>query len=179
MKRIHRYRALPSTQTRARVLADAGAPAWTVVRADMQTRGRGRMERRFASAKGGLYLTVLLRPRMKAAGLGDFSLKTGRLLTRILGRLSGVRTKVKEPNDVLALCADGRWRKAAGILIEASGTGMSLDWVLVGIGVNLNNPIPADLPGAAALGAIAGRRIGVERVYRELLRSLKSSWRGL
>jgi BirA family biotin operon repressor/biotin-[acetyl-CoA-carboxylase] ligase len=179
MKRIHRYKSIVSTQTKARELAERGAPAWTIVRADRQTGGRGRMDRKFSSEPGGLYFTVLLRPKMKPAGLGNFSLRTGRLLTKSLGRLSGVKTKVKEPNDVLALCGDGRWRKTAGILIEASGGSASLDWIAIGIGVNLNNPIPPGLPGAASLASISGRRHGIERFYRGLVADLKAAWSDL
>lgn len=179
MKRVHRFASIASTQTRARELAEAGAPAWTVVRADRQSAGRGRMDRRFSSGPGGLYLTVVLRPRMKPTGLARFSLKTGRLMTKTIAALSGVKTKVKEPNDVLALCADGRWRKVAGILIEASGGRTSLDWVAVGIGINLNNAIPETLPDAASLASIAGRTLGVERFHRGLMRALREAWRTL
>ncbi len=179
MKRLHHYKTIASTQTRARKLADAGAPDWTIVRADRQTGGRGRMDRKFSSGPGGLYFTIILRPRLKPTGLGAFSLKTGRLLTRTLGTLSGIRTKVKEPNDVLALCNDGQWRKIAGILIEASGGYESLDWIAVGIGINLNNTIPEGLPDAASIASIAGKKVGIERVYRGLVSSLRRSWKNL
>lgn len=116
---------------------------------------------------------------MKAAGLGDFSLKTGRLLTRTLGELTGISTKVKEPNDVLALCADGRWRKVAGVLIEASGGSTALDWIAVGIGINLNNEISADLPDASSFSVIAGKRIGIGRIYRQLTSTLRQAWKNL
>ncbi|PIP83074.1 MAG: biotin--[acetyl-CoA-carboxylase] ligase [Elusimicrobia bacterium CG_4_9_14_3_um_filter_62_55] len=179
MKRIHRFKSIPSTQTRSRVLAQAGAPAWTVVRADRQSAGRGRMDRRFSSGPGGLYFTVLLRPRMSPPDLARFSLNTGRLMTKTVGALAGIKTKVKEPNDVLGLCADGRWRKVAGILIEASGGRSSLDWVAIGVGVNVNNAVPRSLPDAASLASIACRPIPLEAFYRGLMRSLKEAWRGL
>jgi len=179
VKRIHHYKTIRSTQTRARELADAGAPAWTIIRADRQTGGRGRMDRKFSSKTGGLYFTVLLRPRFKPTSLGQFSLKTGRLLTRALGELTGAKTKVKEPNDVLALCSDGRWRKVAGILIEASGGSNSLDWIIIGMGINLNNEMPLGLPHATSIGLILGKRVSNERVYRGLTRHLRKAWERL
>ena len=176
MLRSLRFKSLPSTQTRARALAEAGARAWTVVRADRQTHGRGRMDRSFSSGNGGLYFTVILRPRLRPTGLARFSLRTGRLLSKTLSALSGEKTKVKPPNDVLALCPDGRWRKICGILIEASGGQKSLDWVLVGIGINLNNRLPASLPEAASLRSISCGKIGKEKFYREILKTLRKSW---
>ena len=174
--RLVRKKVVGSTQTLARELADKDAPAWTLVWADRQSHGRGRMDRKFSSGPGGLYLTVVLRPKMDATGLGNFSLRTGRLLTQAVAVLTGVRTKVKLPNDVLARCPDGRWRKVCGILIEAAGDSRHIDWVVVGVGININNKVPKSLPNAASLRDLAGREFQPEAVLAALLGRFQAAW---
>ena len=159
--RLVRLRRARSTQDEARALAGAGAAAGTVVWALEQTAGRGRLGRRWRSAAGGLYFSMVLRPRWAPERLADFSLECGAALAAALGEF-GVRTAVKPPNDVLALSLDGRWRKLAGVLCEASGGESRLDWLVVGVGVNVNNDPP--LRRAVSLRALAGRRFALRRV---------------
>lgn len=167
---IRRFERLGSTQAEARRLADSGARAGTVVWALTQSAGKGRLGRRWRSPRGGLWATVLLRPRCAPRRLGAFSLAFGQEAARTLARLGRVQTAVKPPNDVLALCADGRWRKLCGILCEASGGAQRLDWLLVGFGVNVDNQPP--LKRATSLRALTGRRTGVRPALRAMLRAL-------
>lgn len=172
--KVRRYRSLPSTQTLARRLAEEGAPHGTVVRADVQTRGRGRMRRRWASRRGGLYFSIILRPRMKPAGLPALSLRLARLCARSLSELSGLKTVVKPPNDVLAFPKPPLKapRKVCGILLEASGDTRKVDWIAAGIGINVANRLPPSLRKAGSLSALSGRRLSPDRVLRRLLREL-------
>ena len=160
----------PSTQTVARALADEGAPDGTLVWALSQTSGRGRMGRRWRSGPGGLYMSWLIRPRFEPQRLADFSLACGEAAASALAEF-GARTAVKPPNDVLAECPDGRFRKLCGILCEASGDSSRLHWLVVGVGVNVDNDPP--LRRATSLRALTGRKTGVEPVLRALLRRLE------
>lgn len=142
---VEHHDVLPSTNDRLKELARGGAPAWTVVLADEQTAGRGRQGRAWASPRGGLYLSVLLRPPSASAAL--LPLAAGVAVAEALGHF-GVSAQLKWPNDVLL-----EGRKLAGILAEASSSASALDWVVLGIGVNVDAPaLPDGLrSGAAAL----------------------------
>lgn len=159
-----------STQTAARALADEGAPDGTLVWALRQTAGRGRLGRRWRSAPGGLYVSWLIRPEFPPARLADFSLACGAAAAAALREAAGVETAVKPPNDVLARGRDGKYRKLCGILCEASGDSTRLHWLVVGVGVNVDNAPP--LKRATSLKALTGRRTGLEPVLRALMRRL-------
>lgn len=162
-----RLPATDSTQTVARFLADQGAADRTLVWADRQTGGRGRLKRRWESKPGGLYASLILRPSLPAARLAEVSLLTGDAAAVALRRHAGVETAVKPPNDVYAAAPDGRGRKICGILCEAAGGERRLDWLIVGIGVNVNNAV--SLPTASSLKALTGKSWEVEAVLRAVL----------
>ena len=111
-----------STQTRARLMAEQGAPAWTLVWADKQTRGKGRIGRKWSSGTGGLYFSLIVRPKIPPSKLADLSLDSAHCCAKVLGRLSGLRMAIKHPNDVFAQSKHNpkEARKVCGILIEAS-----------------------------------------------------------
>jgi len=146
-----------STHTVMAALAGEGAPEGTFVLAERQTAGRGRFERTWASPAGGLYLTLLVRPRaddLSAEALAKAEPPTARALyglTASLGVLDAVEGMVgpglatlKWPNDLLA---DGR--KLAGLLSVAGTDGRGAPYVALGIGVNAAQE-PALLPLQAA-----------------------------
>ena len=133
-----------STSDRLKQPARSGAPEWTAVLADRQSRGRGRGERSWQSPPGGLYLSVLLRPRGEPVAL--LPLAAGVAVAEAAAGF-GVTVELKWPNDVLA-----SGRKLAGILVEASSGGAGVDWVVLGIGVNVTldaASLPAQLREAA------------------------------
>jgi BirA family biotin operon repressor/biotin-[acetyl-CoA-carboxylase] ligase len=136
---IHRFDRLDSTQDTAHQLAAAGAPAGSVVIAAVQTRGRGTRGRPWSSDHGGLWLSAILRPAAsQAEGL---SLRIGLELAEALSeRRPGERVELKWPNDLVA-----RGRKLGGILVEARWEGSTPAWAIVGVGLNVSNPIPEEL----------------------------------
>ena len=170
VKRLVRLKETASTQTVARALAGEGAPDGTLVWALRQTAGKGRLGRRWRSAPGGLYVSWLIRPKFPPARLAEFSLACGAAAAAAVRDASGAETAVKPPNDVLARGADGKFRKLCGILCEASGDSTSLHWLVVGVGVNVDNAPP--LKRATSLKALTGRRAGLEPVLRALMRRL-------
>lgn len=129
---VEAWSTLSSTNDRGRELARNGAAAWSVVVAEHQTAGRGRVGRRWTTEAGSaLTLSVVLRPRSPAQA-GLLPLLTGVAVARAIEHLdpAGVRVGLKWPNDVWL----GRG-KLAGILCEAVG-----DAVVVGVGINLRRP---------------------------------------
>jgi len=175
VRRLVRFAETDSTQVVARRLADEGAPDGTLVWALRQSAGRGRMGRRWRSTPGGLYMTWLIRPRFAPERLADFSLACGAAAAAALRGLGGAEFAVKPPNDVLALSADGKWRKICGILCEASGDSSRLHWLVVGVGVNVDN-VPT-LKRATSLKVLTGRRTGLEPVLRALMSRLSRARR--
>ena len=122
-----------STNEEARRRAEAGAegPLWIMAR--RQTAGRGRRGRAWAAAEGNLSATALLRPRLvpRAAALLSFAacLAVAETLETLAPQ---AHVALKWPNDALL-----NGRKAAGVLLECAGRGAELDWLAVGVGLNL------------------------------------------
>ena len=130
----------------AHQLAAAGADAGTLIVADAQTAGRGRMGRSWRSERGaGIWLTLIERPRDPSdGGLEVLSLRVGLALAPALDAFATQRVRLKWPNDLYV----GE-RKLAGILIEARWREQSLEWLAIGVGINLRPP--ADEPNAVGL----------------------------
>ena len=159
--------SIDSTNAEARRRAEAGAPDGTVVWALTQTAGRGRRGRTWQSPPGNLYVSFLLRPELDAAEAARLTFLAAVALGDALAGLVPPLASIahKWPNDVLV-----QGRKCAGILIESSTAGGDyVDWLVIGVGVNLvSHPEDAEFPATdlafegagevtpeAALGAYA------------------------
>lgn len=130
---LHCAEELPSTNDRAKELADEGASHGEVVIAEAQTAGRGRRGRAWSSPAGkNLYLSVVLRPALPPQRAPELTLVAS-VAACDACRQAGVEAGIKWPNDVLA-----GGRKLAGILTELSAEPDQVHWVVLGIGVNLN-----------------------------------------
>lgn len=132
-----------STMDIVHEMAAQGAPGGTLVLADEQTQGRGRMGKRWASPPAaGIWLGYLWRGE-KQPSTGVISLRVGLSLVESLSGL-GVESKLKWPNDVMI-----DERKVAGILCEARGSAASGDWIAIGVGINMHGPFADELSEAA------------------------------
>lgn len=132
---LHHYDTIGSTNDEARRLARDGAPDGTLVWAEAQQTGRGRRGRSWQSPPGNLYLSLVLRPAASVARAPQLGFVAALALGDALDGLAGpgLPLRFKWPNDVLAGHA-----KLAGILLESEmATGADLDFVILGIGVNL------------------------------------------
>ena len=165
---VHRGTVV-STMDEAHALAGQGAPAGTLVVADEQTQGRGRSGRNWVSHRGsGLWMTLLERPESSAV-LDVLSLRLGLAISQSLDDLVEpvqAPLRLKWPNDVHASNEGG---KLAGILVEARWREQSLDWVAIGIGINMRA-----VPGNVSMAALKG---GVTRseVLRRLVPRLREA----
>lgn len=159
----------------ARRLAEDGAEDRTMVWADRQTKGRGRLERGWDSRPGGLYFSLVLKPHFLPEFLADLSLMTAKSTAATLNGFSGIKTSVKPPNDVFA-AKNGRGKpgKIGGILAEASGDSKGLDWLVLGVGLNVNNAPRAK--GAVSLKALTGRAWRLEDVLKSWLEEFQKSY---
>lgn len=144
------FASVSSTLDVAHALAADGAPAGTLVLADEQTQGRGRAGRSWASAAGaGIWLTLLERPRA-AATLAVTTLRLGVAAASVLDAFASARVQIKWPND---LYLSGG--KLAGVLVESRWRGERLDWMAIGVGLNVRQP--PGVPNAAALRPATAR----------------------
>ncbi len=160
-RQIYLFGEVDSTNARLRVLARAGAREGTVVLAEGQTAGRGRRGQEWYSPSGvNLYASVLFRPRLTPREVALFSFIASLAVADAV-KEHGVRPGIKWPNDVVV---DGR--KLAGTLVESAMRGAEVEYVILGVGVNLNVD-PAALRAAlgpagafaTSLGAVTGREI--------------------
>jgi BirA family transcriptional regulator, biotin operon repressor / biotin---[acetyl-CoA-carboxylase] ligase len=120
-----------STNATARDLAETGAVEGTIVLARTQQQGRGRFTRTWESPEGGLYLSMILRPNLPAEKSSLLSFIAALAAVKTM-RGYGIFATIKWPNDVRV-----NGRKIAGILLESGGKGQRIEYVVVGIGINL------------------------------------------
>lgn len=146
----HALDEVDSTNSHARNLAAEGAPEGTLVFARRQTAGRGRHGNMWESADGNLFMSLVLRPEVSAADVGQLSFLIAVALAETIRPMldDPESLGLKWPNDVLIL-----GHKCAGILLESeTGVDGSLPWVVAGIGVNLSS----SPEGAISLAAVTG-----------------------
>ncbi|MDR2370664.1 MAG: biotin--[acetyl-CoA-carboxylase] ligase [Treponema sp.] len=148
------YPATDSTMDRARECALAGVSGGTIICAGTQTAGRGRNGKKWTSRKGGLFFTILERPKLSIINYTLLSMAAHIAAGRALGKICGKEAFLRWPNDVYI---DGK--KAGGLLSELYGEGDSVQWMAIGAGINVNNPVPGGASGCAAvLGRAVSRR---------------------
>jgi len=155
-----------STLDVAHRLASTGAPSGTLILANEQTAGRGREGKSWQSSAGaGLWLTLIERPK-DTSGLGVLSLRVGLVAAEALDRFAAEPIRLKWPND---LYIDRG--KVAGILVEARWRQSVVEWVAIGLGVNVRVPDNID--------SSAGLEPGTDRldVLTELIPGLRAAAR--
>jgi BirA family biotin operon repressor/biotin-[acetyl-CoA-carboxylase] ligase len=153
-----------STNLRAKLLAGQGAPEGTVVLAEEQTRGRGRLGRVWSSRPGqGLWFSLILRPQVGAAELAVITILTAVVMARAIDRATGIQVQVKWPNDLLYHGA-----KLVGILAELNGELGRVNYLILGIGLNVNH-LPEDFPPELAGRATSLRWIKQAPVDRKII----------
>jgi len=146
-----------STQSLAKAGAAAGLPEGHLWISEIQTKGRGRLDRRWESGYGGLWFSLLLRPTLSPLRVAPITLYAGLCLREAVQKVCTVQAKLKWPNDLLVASPQRSYQKIAGILTEMSGQVERTDWLVIGVGVNVNNTLPGNLsPLAASLYALTG-----------------------
>jgi len=171
-KTIHWFSEVTSTNDLAKEIAAIGAREGTVILAETQTRGKGRLSREWASPKGGIWLSTILRPRLSVKDIPKLTVMTSLAVAKTINQLFNLKPKVKWPNDVLI-----NTKKVCGILTEANTRDSITNFVVVGIGINANielNSLPKQVrENATSLKHELKREIDREQFLRILLEKME------
>lgn len=158
------YSSLSSTMEIAKREAQWGAPAGTIIVAEEQTAGRGRLQRTWISPKGQLAFSLILRPNMDY--LPFMIMISSLAITYSIQKLTGLRPQIKWPNDVML--GD---KKICGILIENEIRKNSLKHTIIGMGVNVNMKI-SQYPEISSVATSISDELGKEFSQLQLLRQI-------
>lgn len=152
-QKVHVYGEVDSTQTIAHRLVASGAAEGTIVLAETQTAGRGRMGRAWHSPAGkGIWMSMVLTPRIPVHFMPQLTLLCAVALCRAIQKVCPVEIGIKWPNDLLI-----KGKKVSGILLESSGEDERLKYVIAGIGISVNlkeSDYPEELRSVATSLAI-------------------------
>ena len=165
---IHYFPEISSTMDAARELAKKGAGEGTIVIAEAQTRGRGRLSREWLSPEGGIYFTLVLRPKMSPAYAPRINLMASVAVAATIRKLFGLKAELKWPNDVLIA-----GRKVCGILAEMDAEMDVVNFVNVGIGINANTSIPQFEKTVTSLKDALGKEISRKEFLSALLMEIE------
>lgn len=174
-RKIYYYDVTESTNNVADQLARDGAPEGTLVLAEYQTKGRGRMEREWFSPKGrNILMSVVLRPRMDPGFVSLITVMSSVAVARAI-RSVGLDAQIKWPNDVYI-----EGRKVSGILTEMKCEQDRIKHLVLGIGINVNmlkSEIPLSLHGeASSLSILKGAPIDRKELLKTLLCELEMAY---
>ena len=170
------FAELSSTNDRIKDMVCQGGEHGTIVIARRQTTGHGRMQRAWESPEGGLWLSLLLKPRLSLGDAAKLTLSTGVALAQTLQDLYGLEVRIKWPNDVVV-----QGRKIAGILGEVAGEWTTVQTLILGIGVNANfsgQTLSSKLP-ATTLRDILGYEVNLNHLAAQLLFNLEKEVQSL
>lgn len=169
---LHYFGEIDSTNTQARLFADQGAAQGEIVIAESQTRGRGRLDRRWESPPfTNLYFSIILRPNLSPKNAAQITLVAAVALADTLGSFLPCSACIKWPNDILV-----SGKKLAGILTEAACMRERIEYVILGIGVNVNfraEAMPEDLrQRATSMADLMTKNVSRESVLARLIQDL-------
>ena len=168
-KYIYHHEKVSSTNDLAYMLAEDNAPEGTIVVAESQTKGRGRMAREWVSpGGGGIYMSVIFRPDAEADEIPAITLIAASAIARSLKKVCGIDVGVKWPNDILL-----KDKKLCGILTEIKAQPDSVDFLVLGIGMNVNTPVDKLPPGAASLKEHIGEPVCRVELVKQILTDLE------
>ena len=145
---------IDSTNNQAKVLAREGAKEGHLIIAEHQSQGKGRLGRSWQSPSGtGIWMSLILRPHILPKYASQLTLIAGLSMCEVIQEITGLEAKIKWPNDIVV-----NGKKVCGILTEMSAEMESINYIILGIGVNVNMAyFPEELPYASSL-AIEGKK---------------------
>jgi BirA family biotin operon repressor/biotin-[acetyl-CoA-carboxylase] ligase len=165
--RVHHFNEVDSTMRVARELARKGAPQGTLIAAEIQTGGRGRLDRAWVSPPGGVYVTVVTRPSAVVVMAPRINLVASVAVSTAVEQLLGIPARVKWPNDVLV-----HGKKLCGILAEMEAELDAVRFVNVGIGLNANSRVSRLNVGAVSLMELLGHPIDRKAIARAVIEGI-------
>lgn len=171
-KKIHYFDYLASTMDFAMQLGVDGAAGGSLVLAESQIKGRGRLGRSWFSPKyKGIYLSLILRPKISPAACPILTLMSAVSICEAVKEVTDLDAQIKWPNDVLI-----HNKKVAGILTEMNAEVDKVNFVVIGIGLNVNNDKKSLIAQATSLKEQQGEEISRVVLLQELLRRIESNY---
>jgi BirA family transcriptional regulator, biotin operon repressor / biotin---[acetyl-CoA-carboxylase] ligase len=137
---IHHLPSVSSTNDYAKTLAKKGEPEGSLIIADKQTGGRGRKQRKWISPEKGLWFSLILRPKITPNDAMLTTMCAACAVTKGISEQTPLKPSIKWPNDILI-----NNKKVCGILTELSAEIDEITYLIIGIGINVNNEIPSEL----------------------------------
>ncbi|HEU5461820.1 MAG TPA: biotin--[acetyl-CoA-carboxylase] ligase [Nitrososphaeraceae archaeon] len=180
-KRIHHYKKIKSTQQLALFLAETNIKNehGTVIIADEQSEGIGRGKKKWVSPMGGLWMSLIIQPRIEIDKINMLSVISAISVCETINEILHLKTYIKWPNDILI-----NDKKLAGILINTSINNNKIDYIVIGIGINIkvdiekiklfidpNNILPSEVTSLQQ--EIEGKRIDRLILMKHLLRKIE------
>ncbi len=167
-KKIHSYKEIDSTNDTASKLASQGEKEGSIVIAEYQTKGRGRLGRKWISPRGkGAYFSVILRPDILPKEVSIITLISSLSVAKAIREALNLPAFIKWPNDVLI-----NRHKVCGILTELNGELDKVNFVIIGIGININTKKELLPEGATSLSIEKRKDISRLEFTRALFKSL-------
>jgi BirA family biotin operon repressor/biotin-[acetyl-CoA-carboxylase] ligase len=139
-KKIHYFKAINSTNLYAKKLLEKDVEEGTMIIADVQTQGRGRKKRTWSSPIGGLWFSVILYPNIPPQNAMLVTMAGSIAVAQGINEVTGLKPVIKWPNDLLL-----NNKKVCGIFTELDAEMDKINYIIMGIGINVNNPIDKEL----------------------------------
>lgn len=181
-KKVHYFKQIDSTNSFARKIAEQGCAEGTLIVADSQTKGRGRLGRDWYSGYGkGIFMSLILYPEIKPEDVQIITLAAGIAVERGIEKVTGLKSGIKWPNDLLL-----KDRKFCGILTEMSSEMEQIHFLVVGIGINVGHntdDFPKDIQDHACslkmhIKDLPDRALMIQSILKELEAVYKKINRG-
>ncbi len=172
-RKILYFDSLSSTMDMASQLALKGLPEGTIVIAETQTKGRGRLGRLWHSPKyKGLYFSLILKPKIPVNKAALITLLAGVSISEAIRESSLIETQIKWPNDIIF-----NNKKLGGILTEIQAEVDEVNFMIIGIGLNINNDRKTLVEGAVSLKEASGsQELSRALILRNILKEFESNY---
>ena len=132
-KRVHYFEEIDSTQNFAQQIASDEKENGAIIIAEKQTSGSGRLNRKWTSPKGGISFSLIIHPKFDVSSSTLIPILSAVALSKSIKSILGIETQVKWPNDITM-----NGKKVAGILVDASFQANSIDYLILGVGINFD-----------------------------------------
>jgi BirA family biotin operon repressor/biotin-[acetyl-CoA-carboxylase] ligase len=170
-REIHVFEEVGSTQDIARTMVVSGSPEGTIIVANTQKEGRGRLGREWVSPEGGLWFSLVLIPPFGPEIAMWITLLSAISVVEGIKNITGLMAQIKWPNDILI-----HDKKVAGILTEMSSHQVAIRYIVLGIGINVNIPVERLPEGATSIQHEIHMYVPLEKLMGEILQDLEKNY---
>ncbi|MFH1398000.1 MAG: biotin--[acetyl-CoA-carboxylase] ligase [Candidatus Omnitrophota bacterium] len=171
-RKVYYFQKVASTMDVAMQWVTKGACEGTLVLAETQTKGRGRLGRIWSSPKyKGIYLSLILKPKILPSEAPIFTFLASVSICEAIKEAAELEARIKWPNDILI-----KNKKVGGILTELDAEMDAVRFLVIGIGLNVNNDMASIVSGATSLKEQKKEEINRVEVLRELLRRIEANY---